>query len=151
MDDARSFGQASRLPRRSVLAGSAAVGLGLSLARLAPVASTSAPVARAAPASAPIASRKRQLAFVLSHEQFTTPQLLDFAVSAQQAGFHGFWTSDHIQPWQEDQGHAMFPWITLGLLGSKTENLFFGTGVTTPTYRYDPATVAQAFASLGTL
>jgi TAT-translocated FGD2 family F420-dependent dehydrogenase len=45
----------------------------------------------------------------------------------------------------------MFPWITLGLLGSRTQNAFFGTGVTTPTYRYDPATVAQAFATLGVL
>jgi F420-dependent hydroxymycolic acid dehydrogenase len=61
------------------------------------------------------------------------------------------WTSDHIQPWQENQGHSMFPWITLALLGAQTQRGFFGTGVTTPTFRYDPVVVAQAIASLGVL
>ena len=70
---------------------------------------------------------------------------------AEQAGFDGFWTSDHIQPWQENQGHSMFPWITLALLGAQTQRGFFGTGVTTPTFRYDSVVVAQAFASLGVL
>jgi F420-dependent hydroxymycolic acid dehydrogenase len=131
-----------------MLAASAAMGIGLSLAG---GPSTPALAQPASPSNQPIQSRKKQLSLALSHEQFTTSQLLDFAKAAEQAGFDGFWTSDHIQPWQANEGHAMFPWITLALLGDKTQNPFFGTGVTTPTYRYDPATVAQAFASLGVL
>ena len=101
------------LSRRTVLASAAAAGIGLSIGGLAtpPLAS-----AAAFPPPSPIGGRKNQLAFVLSHEQFPTQQLLEFGTAAERAGFDGFWTSDHIQPWQENQGHSMFPWITLALL-----------------------------------
>lgn len=45
----------------------------------------------------------------------------------------------------------MFPWLTLALVGNSTSSILFGTGVTCPIYRYHPATVAQAFASLAIL
>ncbi|EUA29244.1 F420-dependent oxidoreductase, G6PDH family protein [Mycobacterium intracellulare] len=89
--------------------------------------------------------------FVLSHEQFRTDRLVAQAQAAEEAGFHHVWASDHIQPWQDNQGHSMFPWLTLALVGSATSRISFGTGVTCPTYRYHPATVAQAFASLAIL
>ncbi|ORW95392.1 F420-dependent hydroxymycolic acid dehydrogenase [Mycobacterium sp. IEC1808] len=88
---------------------------------------------------------------VLSHEQFRTDQLVAQARAAEQAGFQYAWASDHIQPWQDDEGHSMFPWLTLALVGSATSRISFGSGVTCPTYRYHPATVAQAFASLAIL
>lgn len=88
---------------------------------------------------------------VLSHEQFRTDQLVAQAQAAEQAGFQYAWASDHIQPWQDDEGHSMFPWLTLALVGNATSRIAFGTGVTCPTYRYHPATVAQAFASLAIL
>lgn len=88
---------------------------------------------------------------VLSHEQFRTDRLVAQAQAAEQAGFQYVWASDHIQPWQDNEGHAMFPWLTLALVGSNTTRVSFGTGVTCPTYRYHPATVAQAFASLAIL
>ena len=88
---------------------------------------------------------------MLSHEQFTTTQLVDQAQAAEQAGFRYLWASDHIQPWQDNEGHSMFPWVTLALVGQRTNNVPFGTGVTCPTYRYHPTTVAQAFASLAVL
>ncbi|OHV05653.1 F420-dependent hydroxymycolic acid dehydrogenase [Mycobacterium talmoniae] len=86
--------------------------------------------------------------FVLSHEQFTTAQLVEQAVAAEQAGFQHVWASDHVQPWQDNEGHAMFPWLTLALVAQRTSRVSLGTGVTCPSYRYHPATVAQAFASL---
>jgi F420-dependent hydroxymycolic acid dehydrogenase len=89
--------------------------------------------------------------FVLSDEQFTTAQLLDQAQAAEQAGFRFLWASDHIQPWQDNEGHSTFPWITLALVGQRTNHMPFGTGVTCPIYRYHPTTVAQAFASLAIL
>ncbi|GFG74412.1 F420-dependent hydroxymycolic acid dehydrogenase [Mycobacterium botniense] len=91
------------------------------------------------------------MGFVLSHEQFPTAQLLDQARQAEQAGFRYLWASDHIQPWQDNEGHSMFPWITLALVGQQTNHVLFGTGVTCPSYRYHPTTVAHAFASLAVL
>lgn len=92
-----------------------------------------------------------QIGYVLSHEQFRTPELLEIGVAAEQAGFDMLWTSDHIHPWQDNQGHAGHAWITLAALGQRTQRIPFGTGVTCPTYRYHPAVVAHAFASLGVL
>src|SRR5581483_8024543 len=89
--------------------------------------------------------------FVLSHEQFSTAQLVDQAQAAEQAGFRYLWASDHLQPWQDNEGHSMFPWITLALVGQRTNHIQFGTGVTCPIYRYHPTSVAQAFASLALL
>lgn len=89
------------------------------------------------------------MGLVLSHEQLGTDQLVAQAQAAERAGFQNVWASDHIQPWQDNEGHSMFPWLTLARVGSSTSRVSFGTGVTCPSYRYHPATVAQAFASLG--
>ncbi|MDP7723028.1 F420-dependent hydroxymycolic acid dehydrogenase [Mycobacterium sp. TY814] len=100
---------------------------------------------------APGSAQPRDVGFVLSHEQFRTDQLVSQAQAAENAGFTYVWASDHLQPWQDNQGHSMFPWLTLALVGNSTSRISFGTGVTCPTYRYHPATVAQAFASLAIL
>ena len=42
----------------------------------------------------------------LSHEQFAVPQLVEFGVLAEQAGFAAVWASEHFAPWQDNQGHA---------------------------------------------
>lgn len=93
----------------------------------------------------------KPVGLVLAHEQFRTDQLVAQAQAAERAGFQYVWASDHLQPWQDNQGHSMFPWLTLALVGNSTSRLLFGTGVTCPSYRYHPATVAQAFASLAIL
>ena len=92
-----------------------------------------------------------RIGFVLAHEQFPVPELVELGVAAEQAGFDAVWTSDHFHPWQDNQGHAGQAWITLAALGQRTRSIVFGTGVTCPLYRYRPAVVAQAFASLGVL
>lgn len=91
-----------------------------------------------------------QIGYVLSHEQFRTPDLLEFGAAAERAGFDMLWTSDHFHPWQDNQGHAGQAWVTLAALGQRV-GIPFGTGVTCPSFRYHPAIVAQAFASLGVL
>ena len=48
----------------------------------------------------------QQIEFVLSHEQFTVPQLLDLGVAAEQADFDLISTSDHFQPWQANEGQG---------------------------------------------
>jgi TAT-translocated FGD2 family F420-dependent dehydrogenase len=92
-----------------------------------------------------------RVGLVLAHEQFRAPELVSFAERAEQAGFGYLWASDHLQPWQDNEGHSMFPWLTLALVSQRTHRVPFGTGVTCPTYRHHPAEVAQAFASLALL
>lgn len=92
-----------------------------------------------------------KVGFVLSHEQFPAPKLIELGVAAEQVGFDMVWTSDHFHPWMHSQGHAGQAWITLAALGQRMPRIPMGTGVTCPTYRYRPAIVAQAFASLGVL
>ncbi len=87
----------------------------------------------------------------LSHEQFSPPQLLEFAAAAGEAGFDQLATSDHFHPWQDNQGHSGQAWITMSAIGQLVPNIPFGTTITCPTYRYHPAIVAQAFATLATL
>jgi coenzyme F420-dependent glucose-6-phosphate dehydrogenase len=59
--------------------------------------------------------------------------------------------SDHFQPWRHTDGHAPFAFSWLGALGAKTSRIVMGTSVLTPTFRYHPSIVAQAFATLGAL
>jgi TAT-translocated FGD2 family F420-dependent dehydrogenase len=89
--------------------------------------------------------------FVLSDEQFSPIELVEWGVAAEQAGFDMVWCSDHFHPWQDNQGHSGLAWITLAALGQRQNRIPMGTGVTCPTYRYNPAIVAQGFATLATL
>ena len=51
--------------------------------------------------------------------------------------------ADHFQPWVPQQGQASFVWNVLGAIGERTTG-DIGPGVTTPTFRWHPAMVAQA-------
>jgi coenzyme F420-dependent glucose-6-phosphate dehydrogenase len=86
-----------------------------------------------------------------SAEQFAPAELLGYGVLAERLGFDSVFVSDHLQPWRHDDGHApaALPW--LGALAARTERALIGTSVLTPTFRYHPAVVAQAFATLGCL
>jgi F420-dependent hydroxymycolic acid dehydrogenase len=84
-------------------------------------------------------------------EQFAPAQLIEFAVAAEDAGFKGATMSDHLHPWQDNQGHAGHAWMTLAAIAARTERLVVGTGITCPIYRHHPLEVAHAFATLGVL
>jgi coenzyme F420-dependent glucose-6-phosphate dehydrogenase len=86
-----------------------------------------------------------------SAEQFPPKRLLALAVSAEGAGFDSVWTSDHFQPWRHTDGHAPNALVWLGAAAQATERVTLGTSVLTPSFRYNPAVVAQAFATLGCL
>jgi coenzyme F420-dependent glucose-6-phosphate dehydrogenase len=85
--------------------------------------------------------------FSAAHEQFPPSNLLEQAVEAERAGFDGIGCSDHFQPWWEpgESGHA---WVWLGAAAHATQRVPLGTAVTAPIYRYHPALVAQAWATL---
>jgi coenzyme F420-dependent glucose-6-phosphate dehydrogenase len=86
-----------------------------------------------------------------SAEQFGPAELLDYSILAEQRGFDSVFISDHFQPWRHTSGHAPFSMAWLGTLGARTSRIVMGTSVLTPTFRYHPAIVAQAFGTLGAL
>jgi coenzyme F420-dependent glucose-6-phosphate dehydrogenase len=92
-----------------------------------------------------------KLGYKASAEQFGPRELLDFGIAAEQNGFDSVFTSDHFQPWKHTDGHApaSIPW--LAALGERTEHVLLGTSVLTPTLRYNPAVVAQSFATIACL
>ena len=92
-----------------------------------------------------------RLGYKASAEQFGPRELLNFTIEAEQAGFDSVFISDHLQPWRHSDGHAPFAFAWLAAAGERTSRILLGTSVTTPTFRYHPAIVAQAFGTLGSL
>src|ERR1700744_118761 len=86
-----------------------------------------------------------------SAEQLAPGQLLGFACLAEEVGFDSVFISDHFQPWKHVDGHAPFSLTWLGALGAKTSRVMMGTSVLTPTFRYHPSIVAQAFGTMGAM
>jgi G6PDH family F420-dependent oxidoreductase len=80
-------------------------------------------------------------------EQFHPTEILGLSARAEQAGFRGVMAADHFQPWVPQQGHASFVWNVLAALGERTSG-DMGPGVTCPSFRFHPAMVAQAAATL---
>ena len=84
-------------------------------------------------------------------EQFHPTELLDYCAAAEGAGFDaGFMVSEHFHPWTPQQGQSAFAWSFMGALGQRT-SLRFGTAVTCPGFRYHPAVIAHAAATLGAM
>ena len=86
-----------------------------------------------------------------SSEQFGARELLEFSVLAEQVGLDTVAVSDHFQPWRHSTGRAPNALVWLGALAARTERVHIGTSVLTPTLRYHPAIVAQAFGTLAQL
>jgi coenzyme F420-dependent glucose-6-phosphate dehydrogenase len=95
--------------------------------------------------------RALTLGYKASAEQFPPQRLLDLAVAAERAGFDSVWTSDHFQPWRHTDGHAPNALAWLGAATQATTRVTIGTSVLTPSFRYNPAIVAQAFGTLSCL
>jgi len=92
-----------------------------------------------------------RLGYKASAEQFGPNELLDFSILAEQRGFDSVFISDHFQPWRHTDGHSPFSIAWMGALGARTSRIVMGTSVLTPTFRYHPSVVAQAFATLGVM
>jgi coenzyme F420-dependent glucose-6-phosphate dehydrogenase len=92
-----------------------------------------------------------RLGYKASAEQFGPTELLEYSVQAERVGFDSVFISDHFQPFRHTGGHAPFSLAWLGALGASTTRITLGTSVLTPSFRYYPAVVAQAFATLGAM
>jgi coenzyme F420-dependent glucose-6-phosphate dehydrogenase len=86
-----------------------------------------------------------------SAEQFGPSRLLEYSVLAERVGLDSVAVSDHFQPWRHKTGHAPNSLVWLGALAQATERVQMLTSVLTPTMRYHPSIVAQAFGTLGCL
>ncbi|MCQ1948763.1 glucose-6-phosphate dehydrogenase (coenzyme-F420) [Arthrobacter sp. zg-Y859] len=91
------------------------------------------------------------LGYKASAEQFGPRELVELAVAAEAHGFSSAAVSDHFQPWRHQGGHAPFSLAWLAAAGERTSHIRLGTSVLTPTFRYNPAVIAQAFGTLGLL
>jgi coenzyme F420-dependent glucose-6-phosphate dehydrogenase len=83
-------------------------------------------------------------------ERFHPTEAIELTKYAEEHGFQGVMAADHFQPWLPHQGEASFVWNVLGALGQVTTG-DLGTGVTAPTFRWHPAMVAQASATLAAM
>jgi coenzyme F420-dependent glucose-6-phosphate dehydrogenase len=83
-----------------------------------------------------------------AQEQYSLQKLLDFVVEAEKAGFASTMTSDHFHPWWHDNAFGNFTWVWMAAAAERTKKMQFITGITAPVFRYHPAIIAQAFASL---
>lgn len=91
------------------------------------------------------------LGYKASAEQFDPRELVEIAVAAEQHGMESVAVSDHFQPWRHEGGHAPFSLAWMAAVGERTKTITIGTSVMTPTFRYNPAVLAQAFATMGCL
>lgn len=91
------------------------------------------------------------LGYKASAEQFGPRELVELAVDAERHGFESAFVSDHFQPWRHTGGHAPFSLAWMAAAGERTSRIRLGTSVLTPTFRYNPAVIAHAFATMGCL
>ena len=92
-----------------------------------------------------------KFAYFCGHEQWHPEQLVEHARLAELAGFDMLVVSEHFHPWVDDDSASGFAWSTIGAMAAATKKVEFATGVTTPLWRYHPAVVAQAAATLDRL
>lgn len=83
-------------------------------------------------------------------EQFHPSEAVALSEYAEQHGFSGVMAADHFQPWVPAQGQSAFVWNVLSAIGERTRG-DMGPGVTCPTFRWHPAMVAQASATLAAM
>jgi coenzyme F420-dependent glucose-6-phosphate dehydrogenase len=92
-----------------------------------------------------------RIGYKASAEQFGPRDLVEFAVRAEEVGLDSAVVSDHFLPWRHVGGHAPFAQTWMAAVGERTSRIMLGTSVLTPTFRYNPAVIAQAWATMGLL
>ncbi|PYF96765.1 F420-dependent oxidoreductase, G6PDH family [Georgenia satyanarayanai] len=90
------------------------------------------------------------IGYAAALEQFHPTEVVEISALAEEHGFSGVMAADHFQPWTPSQGQAAFVWNVLSALGERTRG-DLGPGVTAPTFRWHPAMVAQASATLAAM
>jgi coenzyme F420-dependent glucose-6-phosphate dehydrogenase len=89
--------------------------------------------------------------YFCGHEQWQPETLVTHAVMAEEAGFDFVVVSEHFHPWVDDTSASGYAFATIGAIAAETQRVEISTGVTTPLFRYHPAVVAQAAATIDRL
>ncbi len=92
-----------------------------------------------------------RIGYKASAEQFGPRDMVEFTVLAEELGLDTVTASDHFLPWRETGGHAPFSLAWMAAAGERTSRVTLGTSVLTPTFRYNPVVIAQAFATMSLL
>ncbi|MFE5285337.1 glucose-6-phosphate dehydrogenase (coenzyme-F420) [Nocardia sp. NPDC056611] len=92
-----------------------------------------------------------KIGYKASAEQFGPRDLVEYAVRAEELGLDSVVVSDHFLPWRHNGGHAPFALSWMSAVTERTSRVQIGTSVLTPTFRYNPAVIAQAFATMSLL
>lgn len=92
-----------------------------------------------------------RFAWLCSHESYQPEVLVEHAVGAEHAGFDMVTGADHFHPWVDDRSAASFVWAWFGAVAQATSRVELATSVTAPLYRYHPALIAQAAATVDRL
>ncbi|HEX3995189.1 MAG TPA: hypothetical protein VHX39_28780, partial [Acetobacteraceae bacterium] len=95
-----------------------------------PVQSASQPISRGPQIGG---LRAGMVGFMLPHEQFAVPDLVKLGTFAAHAKFDLLASSDHFQPWQDNEAHSGSAWVTMAAMGAQAAPAWMGTTVTCPT------------------
>ncbi|UYN83799.1 MAG: TIGR03557 family F420-dependent LLM class oxidoreductase [Microcella sp.] len=90
------------------------------------------------------------IGYATALEQLEPREAVRLATLAEHHGFSGVIAADAAQPFTPTQGQAGFVWNIVSALGAHTTGEL-GVGALAPTYRWHPALVAQASATLESL
>jgi coenzyme F420-dependent glucose-6-phosphate dehydrogenase len=92
-----------------------------------------------------------KLAWLCSHESYQPETLVEHARLAEQVGFDVVTGADHFHPWVDEPAAASFVWSWFGAVAQATSRVELATSVTAPLFRYHPALIAQAAATVDRL
>ncbi len=90
------------------------------------------------------------IGYAAALEQLAPSEAVRLAALAEQHGFSGTLAGDAAQPFTPTQGEAGFVYGVMSALGAQTTGEL-GVGALAPTFRWHPALVAQASATLASL
>lgn len=91
-----------------------------------------------------------QIGYAAALEQFAPLEAIELAALAETRGFAGTVATEGFQPWTPQQGQSSFVWNVVSALGARTSGAL-GVGPVSPTFRWHPAMVAQASATLAAM
>lgn len=91
-----------------------------------------------------------QIGFAAALEHLHPREAVDLAQQAEAHGFSGVAASDVMAPWVPGQGQASFVWNVLTAIAERTTG-DVGPAVAVPTFRWHPAVLAQASATLAAM
>jgi hypothetical protein len=117
LSDSGDFSPNRRQLLRSATAAMAALGATSGAAGARPTSSATAPSRTDARRADGDLKGKKIIGYMLAHEQFAVPKLVELGGLAAHAGFGLLATSDHFQPWQANEGIAAkpgSPWLHWG-------------------------------------